>query len=126
MIELTCNGKSAQPKDIEDALHAAALSAVKDQLQQRFSTLRDPDTGEFPTVLVEGTSIDNIQVRVEGSTKLLALVRQALSVQEQGNVTLVPRSSPRAFLSYAQENRTLAERIAKALQASGIDTWWAE
>jgi hypothetical protein len=126
MIELTSNGKSVQAKDIEEALHAAALDSVKRQLHDRFSALRDPDTGEFPTVIVDGASLDELQIRVEGSTKLLALIGQTLSTSEESNVTFIPKPSPRAFLSYAQENRTLAERIAKALQANGIDTWWAE
>ena len=32
---------------------------------------------------------------------------------------------PKVFLSYAWEDTELAESIARALQASGIDTWWA-
>ena len=126
MIEFTSNGKTVQANDIEEAFLAAALDSVKQQLHDRFSTLRDPDTGEFPTVIVDGTSLDNVQIRVEGSDKLLALVRETLSPQEESNVTLTPKTPPRAFLSYAQEDRTLAERIAQTLQANGVDTWWAE
>lgn len=35
-------------------------------------------------------------------------------------------STPRVFLSYAFEDKPLAELIARTLQANGIDTWWAE
>lgn len=33
---------------------------------------------------------------------------------------------PKVFLSFAYEDKPLAAQIAHALQASGIDTWWAE
>lgn len=35
-------------------------------------------------------------------------------------------SPPKVFLSFAFEDQTLAGRIARTLQANGIDTWWAE
>jgi hypothetical protein len=33
---------------------------------------------------------------------------------------------PKAFLSYAFEDRDLAKHIAEGLMANGVDTWWAE
>jgi TIR domain len=34
--------------------------------------------------------------------------------------------TPKVFLSFAFEDQQLAGRIARTLQANGIDTWWAE
>ena len=36
------------------------------------------------------------------------------------------RPTPNVFLSYTFEDRELAKAIADALQANGIETWWAE
>lgn len=40
--------------------------------------------------------------------------------------TEMAHSTPKVFLSFASEDQTLAGRIARTLQANGIDTWWAE
>lgn len=39
--------------------------------------------------------------------------------------TIAAPRTPNVFLSYAFEDSALAEKIANALQARGIDTWWA-
>ena len=46
--------------------------------------------------------------------------------EEEATVNEEQTGSPRVFLSYTWGDRELAERIANALQANGIDTWWAE
>jgi hypothetical protein len=84
--------------------------------------IRDPDTGEFPTVIVRGDSIESLKVHVEGSPKLVALVRERLGME--GEDDPAPVASPRVFLSYTSDNLDLARRIAEALQANGIETWW--
>ncbi|SCX26039.1 hypothetical protein DSM25558_3916 [Agrobacterium sp. DSM 25558] len=110
--------------DIENTV----VGSVKDQLWERFSAIRHPVSGEFPTVLVLGDSLEDIRVNVEGSSELLEIVRENMSENEQGVTQFVSRVSgtPKAFLSYSFEDRELAERIATGLMAKGIDTWWAE
>jgi hypothetical protein len=126
MIEFTVAGKSVDAEGFAAALETAALQSIKDQLRERFEAMRNQATGEFPTVIVDGTSIDSLQILIEGSKETLALIRQSLSPEEATQVTLREKLAPRVFLSYAKENRALAEIIAKELQANGIDTWWAE
>jgi hypothetical protein len=126
MIEFTAAGKSVDERGFVAALEAAALQSIKDQLRERFAVMRNPSTGEFPTVIVDGNSVDAIQIVIEGSEGTLDVVRQSLSLEEAKQVTFRERLPPKAFLSYAKENRGLAETIAKELQANGIDTWWAE
>jgi hypothetical protein len=126
MIEFTVAGKSVDAQGFAAALETAALQSIKDQLRERFGAMRNPATGEFPTVIVDGTSIDSLQILIEGSKETLALIRQSLSPEEATQVTLREKPAPTAFLSYATENHALAEIIAKELQANGIDTWWAE
>ena len=126
MLEFKIAGKSVDARGFADSLEQAALQSVKDQIRERFKRVRNPRTGEFPTVLVEGQSIESIQIVIEGSKETLALVHQSLSSQEIPRVTLREKGPPKAFLSYATEDRELARRIAEDLQSKGIDTWWAE
>jgi hypothetical protein len=126
MIEFKVAGKSVDARGMAAALEAAALQSIKDQLRERLGAMRNPATGEFPTVIIDGTSVDSLQILIEASEGTMAFVRQSFSSEELSYVTFRERPPPKAFLSYAMENRRLAEAIAKELQANGIDTWWAE
>ncbi|TGQ13582.1 toll/interleukin-1 receptor domain-containing protein [Mesorhizobium sp. M00.F.Ca.ET.217.01.1.1] len=109
-------------------LEAAVLQNVKDQLQARFGAIRHPETGEFPTVVVNGRSLDDMRLTIEGSPALLSIVRERMDLQEQQATTFLPSETktPKAFLSYSFDDRDLAEIIARRLVAEGIETWWAE
>lgn len=128
MIKFTLNGRAIRPDDIADALMKAAVESVANQMRERLNAVRHPETGEFPTVVISGESLETLSFRVEGSPELLALVRERLGPDSMDGLNVVEserRRPPKAFLSYAWEDRDLAEAIASALQAGGIDTWWA-
>lgn len=129
MFKITMGGKSIRPDQLGDALMQSAFEAVAGELRARLGSVRHPDTGEYPTVVVLGDTLETMQLIVEGSDELLAVVRQRLNPEDAARVTFqspTPQALPRAFLSYAFEDRALAKRIAEALQANGIETWWAE
>lgn len=129
MIKFEFNGRPFSPKSFEDSLMQAAMEAVVGHVREKIGAIRLPETGEFPTVVVSATSLSDIQYRVEGSPELLALVRERLaltSADEAEECEALEMPAPKVFLSYAWEDRELAAQIAHALQANGIDTWWAE
>jgi len=127
VLKFTINGKSVNANELGNALMEAAAKKVGDQLHERLSSIRHPITGEFPTVLVAGNSLQSLSVRVEGSAELLDIVKTRFNPEDLNRMTLVEcKKPPKAFLSFAWENHALAERVAKELQANGIDTWWAE
>ncbi len=136
MIRLEFNGKPFDPNDFQDALTAAALEQIVEQIREKVGSIRDPETGEFPTITVHATSLSDIQLNIEGSPALIAQVRAELDLQEddgssdnEGSPTdslLRSPIPPKVFLSYATEDRALASKIAHVLNANGIDTWWAE
>lgn len=125
-----------------DNLEQMLLDAVREQLQQQIGSIRDPKTGEFPTVSVTPGPDGNMSVHVEGSEELVALVQARLKDGGDDGATNQPVSddvsmsdntplsssadSPKVFLSYAFADSAIAEKIATALMAKGIDTWWAE
>jgi hypothetical protein len=121
------DGQPVTPGNMGDALEHAMLRRVEENLRERIGSIRDPDTGEFPTMVVQGTSLSDLSIRVEGSEKLIALIHNRLNGEDQPDeeVRLTQPKSPKAFLSFTWLDQSLAEMIAKALMASGIDTFWA-
>ncbi|MEN3977201.1 toll/interleukin-1 receptor domain-containing protein [Emcibacter sp. SYSU 3D8] len=129
MPKIMMNGKTVRAGNIEKDLMRAVAANVVQQLRDRFSAIRHPETGEFARVIVQGDSIEDMSVRIEGSPELIEFVRDRFSPEEAEMVTLISDArAPHAkvFLSYASEDRELAKRIAEELQANGIEIWWAE
>jgi hypothetical protein len=129
MAKLTIGGKPVRAGDLTRRLMQAAAEKVAREMRERVSAIRHPKTGEFPMVIVEGDTLDDMSIRVEGSQELLAIVKSRLSSEEAALMNFdsldVPQR-PKAFLSYGWEDRDLARKIAERLTASGIGTWWAE
>lgn len=128
MLKVTFNGRPFRKGDLEKALMEQALVAVKNEMHDRVSSIRHPETGEFPTVRVLGSSLDDIRMQIEGSPELLEQIGERLNDEERKATTFMPAERigpPNAFLSFSFGDKELAERIAKALMANGIDTWWA-
>src|SRR5579859_733665 len=122
---MRCEAESGNGMDLQEALLKAALEKVKDHFHERVGSIRHPTTGEFPTVVVTGTSLEKVSVQVEGSTEVLKLVKERLGVEAAGiNFVATESATPKVFLSYTSADKQLAERVARALQAQGIETWW--
>jgi hypothetical protein len=129
MIKLEFNGQPFNPKTFEEQILRVAMEQVANEMHERVSAVRHPDTGEFPTVVVSGTSLADMSMRIEGSTELLRIVNERLGVTIVGERDdAMPRTAikPKVFLSWGWEDRALAEPIAKALMSKGVDTWWSE
>lgn len=124
------NGKPFKADDFQKALHKAAAKIVGDHLRERVSSVRDPETGAFATVIVDGERLDDMGLRIEGTPVILDQVRQDLGVEIDMEDQEIEQDStnvpPKVFLSFGWEDRDLAGRIAGALQSHGISTWWSE
>jgi hypothetical protein len=130
VIKFEFNGRPFDPKDFTQILMKGVMEQVAAHVYDQISSIRDPNTGEFPTVVVFASSIEDINYRVEGSPELLALVHDRLNLTTEADPEPETDSaelpSPKVFLSYAWEDEALASQIAHALQENGIDTWWAK
>jgi hypothetical protein len=128
MIKLEFNGKPFDPRTFEEQMLRAAMNQVAEEMHRKVSAIRHPVTGEFPTVVVNGTSLEDMSMRIEGSPELLALVNERLGAISAESKSIGPHTppSPKVFLSWGWEDKALAEPIAKALISKGIDTWWSE
>lgn len=124
---LTYNGKQFNADEFSHSLEKAAVESVIAQVREKFGSIRHPATGEFPTIFATGDSLKTLSMRVEGSAELLAIVKERYIGDDLPlEFVTTGTTAPKVFLSYAWENRILAEKIAIALQSNGIDTWWAE
>src|SRR4051794_18393032 len=121
------NGKTIARRDIGQAMMRDLVKTLGAEISERICEIRDPKTGEFPTVVIHGEKLEDLSFTIEGSAELLEIVTQRFSDEERSAMTLVPTAAtaPKAFLSYAFNDKALAQSLAKALQANGIDTFWA-
>lgn len=126
MIRFEIGGRRVDPDNIGDALMAAVLDGIKTDIREKVGTIRDPETGAFPTVVVRGNSLDDLKMSIEGSPELIARVKQRIGIDEEEQEQDVEDTAitPCVFLSYTSDDSELAQRIAESLQANGIDTWW--
>src|SRR3546814_14542003 len=76
-FEFKFNGKSLDPRNLGDAIKKAALESVAGHLRERIGAIRDPETGEFPTIVVSGDSFNDLHVDVEGSAQVRDLVKRS-------------------------------------------------
>ena len=126
MISFEIGGRRIKRKNIADALEEAMLEAIAGQIREKIGSIRDPQTGEFPTIVMRGESLGDLSMHVEGSPALVEAIHSRMesdeTMGEQFDTGVAV--TPKAFLSYTHENIELAREVAKALQSNGIDTWW--
>ena len=61
-FELKFKGKRLDPRNLGDAIQKAALESIAEHLRKRIGAIRDPETGEFPTIVVSGNSFSDLRV----------------------------------------------------------------
>lgn len=129
-ISFEIDGKKVSPNNLADSLMAAILRQVEDQLREKIGSIRDPETGEFPVVVVRGRDLEHLSVDVQGSERLVALVKERLGISdadtedEMGDAGQA--SIPVAFLCHASEDKETVRRLAADLMAAGIDVFFDE
>jgi TIR domain len=129
MLKMTLDDRALNTGDFEKEMINVALEGIKEEMQDRFGSMRDPESNEFPTVRMVGNGLDDVRSFIEGSSALLEVISKRLNSDDKEATTLMPVERigpPQAFLSYSFDDRDLAKKIAQALMANGIATWWAE
>ena len=56
MIRLELNGKPFDPKSFTDTIMQSLMQRVAENFRDRIGAIRNPDTGEFPTIVVHADS----------------------------------------------------------------------
>jgi hypothetical protein len=136
-LNFEINGRPATPENITNALEAAVLASIEQQIRSKLNGIRDPDSGEFPVVSVRGRDLDSLSIEVSGSPKLVAMVKERLggsNEAEQGEGTgdmtendhAAVTKTPCAFLCHSSQDKDLARQIAGDFLKQGIDAFFDE
>lgn len=135
MIKFIVGGRTVSAEDFHDAAEAEILDSIRDYISQKVGSIRDPKTGEFPTIVIRGDSLHNLKMEIDASSEVISKIKSQLEIDDEDEdedeypddiSTEMNTMPPRAFLSYSFEDQALAKSIATKLQENGIDTWWAE
>lgn len=126
MIKFIIGGRQVTPGNFGNAIEQAILEKYREHIQTAVGSIRDPDTGEFPTIVVRGNSLDDLKVHAEGSPEMIALISERLGLTDDDEEQQEQEmdKEPKVFLSYTSGDTEQAGKIAEALMANGIDTWW--
>lgn len=113
-IHFEINGKRTNSNNIADALERAMVETIADGLRTQLASVRDPNTGEFPTVVVRGNTLDNLSIKVEGSDAVVALAKARLADEfdaaEQAPPDQTTDQTPNVFLCHGSEDKALVEQ----------------
>lgn len=132
MIKFTVGGRSVSGgnfgRELSKEIMKEAFDGLSAELRDRFGSIRHPETGEFAFVTIHGKAIEDMRLHIEGSAALLEVVKTRIPQDSECamNFDAIDKKTPRVFLSYGTDDAFLAEKIARALTAQGIHTWWAE
>ena len=127
-IRFEIGGRRVRPDEIGSAIDAMVFEAIAEDLRNKLGGIRDPDTGEFPAVIVRGRSLDDCAISVEGSKAVIALVTERMGssydVDDGQNSVTRNETPPYVFLCHASEDKTLVRRIAEDLTANGVEVFY--
>lgn len=129
-IQFEINGRKVRPDDIGSAMESIVFDAIVEDIREKLGGIRDPETGEFPTVVVRGSSLEDCSISVEGSEAVMALVEERMGSSyesdEGGGAVKRSEAPPYVFLCHASEDKALVRQIAEDLTANGIDVFYDE
>ena len=110
MIRFEIGGRTVSPNNIKDELMRAVLKGMKEQIHEQVGAIRDPKTGEFPTVVVRGNDMENLKIHVEGSPEVIALVQDRLGMdtENEDDEKVNSAEMPKVFLPYTSGDIDLA------------------
>ncbi|MEO8754885.1 MAG: TIR domain-containing protein, partial [Casimicrobiaceae bacterium] len=130
MIEFNIGGRSVSPDTFGKSIHAALLASIDKDLRAWIGSIRDPETGEFPIIVVKGHDIERHSISVEGSARLIEMVKARLEVDERatgGQIEGMDLSKrPIAFLCHASEDKEIVRRLANDLMRNSIEVFFCE
>lgn len=130
MIKFNIGGRWVTPNNNGDAVQAALLASIEEELRAKIGSIRDPGNGDFPLVVLKGRDIEHLSISVEGSVRVIELVNARLGLDEteleDGSQPGGRDGKPVAFLCHASEDKGLVRRLANDLLSHGVDVVFDE
>lgn len=72
------DGECVDTCDIANDLERSIVESIAAELRTALANVQDPTTGELPTVIIRGRSLEDITIAIEGSDSLIALASARL------------------------------------------------
>lgn len=124
-IKFEIDGRQVRASDLRQSLEEMFFKAIADRIHAELANVRDPDTGEFPVVVIRGHELSNLSFEISGSESVVTLTKERLGINaNEDEDEEMEEPQPKVFLSHASEDRTLAKQVAEHLIANGIDTFF--
>jgi hypothetical protein len=70
-IKFQIGGRSVNPRNMKGALEKAVLESVQNSIKKSVGSVRCPDHGESPKIVVKGRNLDNLSFEVSGCCEAL-------------------------------------------------------
>lgn len=65
-ISYEVGGRKVSPSQFSNAIEKAVFTQVTDSVTKALSSVRCPEHGQYPSVVVKGASLDNLQFEIHG------------------------------------------------------------
>ena len=69
-LKFEIGGRRVDPRNIGDALQAAVLESIAEQIHAKVRGICHSQTGEAPVVVVRGDDLEHLSIEVSGSISL--------------------------------------------------------
>ena len=124
-------------KTFGEAKFQEIVAGMGEQVAQTIRQQRHPSSGEFALVTSYPIADDSLRIEVDASTEMHEFLSTRLpelgfhfQVMDAESAEAAPASRPHeprvVYFAHATRDRVLAERIAKALMAAGVETFFDE
>lgn len=70
-IKFEIDGKHVYADNIDDVLNLESINMIANGVRESLASVRDPDTSEFPTVVVRGNLMDALAFPLKDQRRLL-------------------------------------------------------
>ena len=107
-------------------LRQIVIDGIEEALRGELN-VRDPDSGQWPTIASWRSSEGNLGFRTEANEAHCRRIAEGFTAtgnSDEETPMAESVASPVVFLSHAGNDNPLAERMARSLFAAGIETWY--
>ena len=77
-IEFRNGRRKINPNQIGKEIEKAAITLARDHLTKKIRSIRDPETGESPKVIVERKNFSKLLFKIKGSPRIIEKVKRLL------------------------------------------------
>lgn len=78
-ISFELNGRRIRPDEFGDALEGMVIKQIEERFRTLLGDVRDPQTGEPLRLTLQGSSLDDLEMKIEGTEAAVAEAERRLA-----------------------------------------------